>query len=63
MADNDNLSDQKFDNIIDELVCERELGLGDDNQSDISTDQWRWWHSFKDDFQPNGKFPPKITIK
>ena len=36
MADQDHLSDQEFDNIIDELVRERELGLGDDNQSDIS---------------------------
>ena len=44
MADKDNRSDQEFDNIIDELVRERELGLRDDNQSDISTDQWRLLH-------------------
>ena len=36
MADEDNLNDQEFDIIITELVHERELGLGDDNQSDIS---------------------------
>ena len=41
MADEDNVSDQAFNNIINELVRERELGLSDDNQSDISTDQWR----------------------
>ena len=41
MVDEDSLCDEEFDNIIDELVRQRELGLGDDNQSDISTDQWR----------------------
>lgn len=36
MGDVDALSDQEFNNIINELVAERERGLGENNQSDIS---------------------------